>query len=80
MWRVSQQYRSHSHHSSPHQQSLSLLRRLRRVSRPRRPSRHLSYAALVVLVLQFHRGQLHSVGVHTHHLDLRVRLQWYILT
>ena len=73
------------HSSSPHQQSLSQLRRLRRVSRSRRQrrqSRHHnpSFAALVVPVLQFHRGQLHSIGVHAHRLDHRVHLQWYTLT
>ena len=42
-----------------------------------RQSRHLShsFAALVVPVLQSHRGQIHSGGVPVHRLDHRVRLQ-----
>ena len=60
-----------SHSSSHSQQS-----RLRRESRPRRQSRHLShnFAALVVPVLQSHRGQRHSGGVHVRLLDHRVCL------
>ena len=61
-----------SHSSSHRQQS-----KLRRDSRPRRQSRPLSHSfvALVIPMLQSHRGHIHSGGVLVHLPDHRVSLQ-----